>query len=802
MKKADLHVHSSFSDRPSEWFLQKLGTAESYTAPEFIYKKCMEAGMDFVTVTDHNCIKASMILKKLHPENVIPGVESTVYFPEDGCKIHLLIYNPTENQFGEIENKRENIYKLRDYLLSENLAHSVAHATYSVNNILTLEHLEKLILLFDVFEARNGARDSHSNSVWTEVLSSLTEEHLQRLENKYRIRPASRNPWIKGMTGGSDDHAGIFIGKTHTIFQADSPQEVIDALRDKQCSAGGRHNNYLSFVFAIYKIAYDFSKTKSSGSGGSLFKSLSEFIFEKDKLSLKDKMKVNHIKNNAKKNENKVNLLLTNLVEELGMEKNTPAEKRFELVHSNVSKIADTFLTGFFSSLQTDFKNGDITALIKNISALIPAGFLSVPFFTSLHHFNTNRGLINSLKSKYCPNMLSKGKRILWFTDTYKDLNGVSVTLNNLMSHARQMKRDISVVSCAEESPLKLDSIYSFSVPYYEACSLKIPSMLMSLKKIYEYNPDEIYISTPGPVGLLGLLAAKVLNIKATSIYHTDFSLQAAKITSDSAIETLVDSSLKWFYSLSDSVQVPSREYIKTLKNRGYDTSKMSVFRRGLDTSLIKPVEDARVKLKEQFGIPENGRVLLYTGRISRDKNLDFLSDVYRSLLPEFHDLKLLIAGDGPYLDNLRANTAGLKGIYFLGRQPQENMPLIYSSADLFMFPSVTDTFGMSVLEAQACGIPAIVSDKGGPQEIIIDKETGYVLPVCKDQWVTAVRDFFKNSSEFPAVHEIMKFKARRNVLENYSWEKIIKLITGTAAEDQDETSAYSEQDVFTGVLC
>ena len=109
MSKADLHVHSKYSNHPSEWFLQRLGASESYTEPEFIYRSAKEKGMDFVTVTDHNRIEASLLLKEKYPNECFTGVESTAYFPEDGCKVHILIYGFDERKFAEIQGLRKNI---------------------------------------------------------------------------------------------------------------------------------------------------------------------------------------------------------------------------------------------------------------------------------------------------------------------------------------------------------------------------------------------------------------------------------------------------------------------------------------------------------------------------------------------------------------------------------------------------------------------------------------------------------------------------------------------------------------------
>jgi predicted metal-dependent phosphoesterase TrpH len=110
--RADLHVHSIHSERPSEWILKTLGTRESYTQPEHIYRQAREHGMDLVTITDHNTIDGVLELRTRYGRDILMGVEATTYFPEDGCKIHVLIYGFSEGQFAEINRARASIYDL------------------------------------------------------------------------------------------------------------------------------------------------------------------------------------------------------------------------------------------------------------------------------------------------------------------------------------------------------------------------------------------------------------------------------------------------------------------------------------------------------------------------------------------------------------------------------------------------------------------------------------------------------------------------------------------------------------------
>lgn len=106
--KVDLHVHSKYSDRPSEWILRRIGAPESFVEPLDIYHTARERGMQFVTISDHNCIDGA--LEIAHLPGTFLSTEVTTYFPEDGCKIHCLVSGIREAQFHDIQQLRENIY--------------------------------------------------------------------------------------------------------------------------------------------------------------------------------------------------------------------------------------------------------------------------------------------------------------------------------------------------------------------------------------------------------------------------------------------------------------------------------------------------------------------------------------------------------------------------------------------------------------------------------------------------------------------------------------------------------------------
>jgi glycosyltransferase involved in cell wall biosynthesis len=787
MVKIDLHVHSKFSDRPSEWFLQRLGTAESYSDPEYIYHKAIAVGMDYVALTDHNSIKGALILKEKYPDKVIVGVEATSYFPEDGCKIHVLIYGINQREFEDIEKLRNNIYLLRDYIKEKKLAYSIAHATFSVNNRLTSDHLEKLVLLFDVFEGINGARNKRSNLQWIGFLKELTREDISKLYEKHRIEPISPDPWMKGFTGGSDDHAGLFIGNTYTVAQAGNVEEILTSLKNKETFAEGRHNNYQGLTFAIYKIALDFIKTKSTAIQKSPLSMLSYYIFDDSKKSMVDKIKINFLKAKGKNEKfNKIKSILQELITNIKTIDTNKVDKKLDLIYEKIAVICDELLKSLFHSIETDLKDGNITDIVKNISSSIFGIFISIPFISTFNLLNKSRDLVDKIRlSTLGKKINNRSKKILWFTDTLNDLNGVSETLKTIGRLTTEKKENLKIITSLlaneldESIPsniINLPAIYDFKLPHYEKIILKIPSILSSLKLINEYDPDEIIISTPGPVGLLGILATKLLNIKSIGVYHTDFASEVSKITEEDAAHQMTDTYINWFYSLVDEIRVPSYEYFTILENRGMDRTKMKLFKRGIDINVFKPVSPEENPLFQDYKIDKDSFNLLFVGRISKDKNLDFIIDIYNNLTLKYNNkVNIFFVGDGPYLEELKEKNKNIEGIVFTGKIKNSKLPEYYSMSDLLIFPSTTDTFGMAVLESQACGTPCLVSDIGGPKEIIKEGITGFVLPTTDiDPWIHKIEELMNLKIYYPEDFEQLKIKSVENALNNYNWDKVI----------------------------
>jgi len=277
---------------------------------------------------------------------------------------------------------------------------------------------------------------------------------------------------------------------------------------------------------------------------------------------------------------------------------------------------------------------------------------------------HSNSDLLREMKARHHVKDQPRKRRSLWLTDTITDLNGVSATLKQMGTVAAANEWEMRLVCSLKDSEItselpakiiNLPFMYIFSLPYYDTYNLKIPSVLASLKQISDFDPDQIIISTPGPIGLLGILAAKLMGIKCIGIYHTDFYGETQHIVPDESASGLVLAYEKWFYQQMHEIRTPTIEYQRILEERGISVEKMGLLQRGIELDVFYPRKDPKAWLSAKSKV-KGGVTLLYAGRVSQDKSLDILCKVYPELIKKFPALNLIIAGSGPYLSEMKEN--------------------------------------------------------------------------------------------------------------------------------------------------
>jgi glycosyltransferase involved in cell wall biosynthesis len=297
---------------------------------------------------------------------------------------------------------------------------------------------------------------------------------------------------------------------------------------------------------------------------------------------------------------------------------------------------------------------------------------------------------------------------------------------------------------------------------------LAFPPFLEMIEYIERERFSELIISTPGPVGLTALAAARLLGLRTTGIYHTDFAQFVRYLTQDDDMADLTWKYMHWFYEQTDTILAPSECYRKHLLHHGFDPAKVGVVGHGVDTQLFDPGK-RNPAFFARYGL-DGPFTFLYVGRLSREKNLDGLVDAFDELLRRGLNANLAFVGDGPYRKQLAARCQG-RPIAFAGVLEGEDLATAYASADVLVFPSVSDTFGNVVLEAQAAGLPVIVTDCGGPAEIVHRHDSGIIVDHTQPQ---ALVDAMERLYRSPSLRDDLRARGLRNAAES-SWEHVLE---------------------------
>jgi hypothetical protein len=212
--------------------------------------------MDFVTVTDHNTLAGSLAIA--HMPGTFLSCEFDTWFPKDGVKVHVVALGIDEATFAAADRVRESIFDLVACLRGAGVVHYLGHPLYDMTGRLTADHVEQLLLLFNTLEGRNGSRVDYSNVVLEEIASSLTPADIERMAERHGIEPLGETPWRKGLTGGSDDHSGLFVAGAHTVAGGDGTVEgFLAAIARGECAPAGAHGDGRLLAHAIYAGSFN-----------------------------------------------------------------------------------------------------------------------------------------------------------------------------------------------------------------------------------------------------------------------------------------------------------------------------------------------------------------------------------------------------------------------------------------------------------------------------------------------------------------------------------------------------------------
>ena len=785
MSKCDLHLHSRHSDRPSEWILRKAGIPDSLSRPRKLYEILRSQGHEFVTLTDHNTLGGAQELKGC--EGFFPGVEITTYFPEDRCKIHLLAWNLDEKQFAEVERTRGNIMELARFLRGERIVHAVAHPLLNLDGKLKPEHFEKLILLFRVFEAVNGLRNKLTQEIARACLLGLTPAKVNELAGLHRIDPLDTEPWKKSLIGGSNDHCGLYAGQAGT--EVPGARDLDAFLRGVEEGKGvpfGGGGDPTRYVNGLFHVVFDYLREKvghrAPRGSALLLQIANRFLAGQNpvEMSFMDKARYavemvtsgrvfDFWKSPQGGLSKELSAYLTQAstrkeLQAVLAEEKEPERRSFRLASKVINDVGYRIVLRFLDKVE----KGDVLGGLEPLAGVIPLGLATAPYLYSFHSLRVDRPLLGSVSSRFLvpsPKALTnhiKG----WCTDTLEDVNGVARTIRTMAAAGRESGAEITILTSRmgmkqEEGVVNFQPIGEFAIPEYELQKLSFPPLLEFVDHVSRRGYTELILSTPGPIGLIGLLTAQILGLRTSAIYHTDFPQYARFLSEDDPmVEGIAWNYMQWFYSQVDRVYVNSRSYADRWVERGLSREKISVLPRGLDIDSFD-LRHRQTDFWSKRGA--KGKVILYVGRISREKELAFLANVAEAL-PAQLQATFAFVGEGPYLSELKKR---LKNAVFTGVLHGRELSQAYASADLFVFPSTTDTYGNVVVEALASGLPVMVSDQGGPGELIRNPDDGKILKAGDlSAWKMAILGYLQKTEGIEWRQE-----RRKRCIQGRSWK-------------------------------
>jgi glycosyltransferase involved in cell wall biosynthesis len=357
--------------------------------------------------------------------------------------------------------------------------------------------------------------------------------------------------------------------------------------------------------------------------------------------------------------------------------------------------------------------------------------------------------------------------RIAIVSETWlPQINGVSRTLDRLARYLAAEGDRLLVMMPRYPQPPQLpetaeaETFPSVGLPGYPEVRLPLAAPSRLRRRLAAFAPDVVHIATEGPLGLAALRAARQLQLPVVSSYHTNFARYLASYRLG-ALEAVAWRYLRWFHNRTALTLCPTPSIRRLLMERGF--ANVETWSRGVDGGRFRPgLRDPQ--LRRDLGFDSGDVVLLYVGRLAPEKNLAMLFAAFRQLQgPK----RLLLVGDGPLRRELERTAPA--GVIFAGYRQGEDLARHYASADIFAFPSLSETFGNVLLEAMAAGLPVVGFPVPGPADLVRPGATGLLASaVDAPSLATALQPLLEDSDLRRRLGQ-----AARSYAESQDWDAV-----------------------------
>lgn len=333
--------------------------------------------------------------------------------------------------------------------------------------------------------------------------------------------------------------------------------------------------------------------------------------------------------------------------------------------------------------------------------------------------------------------------RISIVTETWPpEINGVALTVQSLARGVRALGHDVEVVrprqSEVADAPTDFSQhlVAGAALPRYAGLRVGLPAPGHLIKHWSQRRPDALYVATEGPLGHSALSAARKLGIAACTGFHTRFDDFAAHYGLG-LLTPIVFAWLRRFHNRAAATLVPTEELASFLREHGFHDVRL--LRRAVDTTLFHP-DRRNGALRRSWGIEDGDLAVVHVGRLAAEKNLDLAFSAFDAILAKHPRARLVMVGDGPVREALAAQHPH---VVFAGMRHGADLANHYASGDLFLFPSLTETFGNVTLEALASGVPVVAYDYAAAREHVHDSNAGARVPCGNaDAFVAAALDW------------------------------------------------------------
>jgi glycosyltransferase involved in cell wall biosynthesis len=366
--------------------------------------------------------------------------------------------------------------------------------------------------------------------------------------------------------------------------------------------------------------------------------------------------------------------------------------------------------------------------------------------------------------------------RVALVTETYPpEINGVAITLARLVAglqarnHAVQLVRPRQPRSDGMVSPISsLEEVLmrGLPIPNYPHLRMGLPAKKQLLTMWTRHRPDVVHIATEGPLGWSALQAARKLKLPISSDFRTNFHAYSRHY-GVGWLQKPIAAYLRKFHNLADRTMVPTASLHAALDGLGFE--RLHTVARGIDTTAFHP-QHRDAALRATWGVSDAQRVVLCVGRLAPEKNLTLLAESFEAMQQVDPHMRLVVVGDGPSRTMLQARCPNAR---FVGSQTGEALARHYASADVFLFPSLTETYGNVTPEALASGLAVLAFDHAAAAELIRHGHHG--LLVSPDDPAAFVRRAVDLANS-PTLCEQLRTQARASVV-NRDWASIVQQV-------------------------